>query len=105
MSVREEGFGKTYSLGNSLRESNFREDLFLYNLSLGAAVCRGRGDGGGGGSVRVDVHQESVLIPKSETSLRFIFTTEFKSEARYDLRGWLEAEMASDKSNQINQSY
>ena len=33
-SVREKVFGKSYSLENSLRESIFREDLFLYNSSL-----------------------------------------------------------------------
>ena len=30
-SQREKVFGKSYSLENSLRESIFREDLFLYN--------------------------------------------------------------------------
>ena len=30
-SVREKVFGKSYSLENSLPESIFREDLFLYN--------------------------------------------------------------------------
>ena len=33
--VREKVFGKSYSLENSLRESIFREDLFLCNWSLG----------------------------------------------------------------------
>ena len=30
-SVREKVFGKSYSLENSLQESIFREDIFLYN--------------------------------------------------------------------------
>ena len=29
--MREKVFGKSYSLENSIRESIFREDLFLYN--------------------------------------------------------------------------
>ena len=33
-SVRENVFGKSYSLENSLQESIFREDLFLCNSSL-----------------------------------------------------------------------
>ena len=45
--MREKVFGKSYSLENSLRESIFREDLFLYNclqhrkLQLLAAAAAG----------------------------------------------------------------
>ena len=36
-------FGKSYSLENSIRESIFREDLFLYNCPLaGLQARRGR---------------------------------------------------------------
>ena len=38
LSIREKVLGKSYSLENSLRESVFREDLFLYNSSLRADV-------------------------------------------------------------------
>ena len=38
-SVRGKVFGKSYSLENSLQESVFREDLFLYNCLQTAFFC------------------------------------------------------------------
>ena len=42
--LREKVFGKSYSVGNSLRESIFREDLILYNclqiLTFGDAEAK-----------------------------------------------------------------
>ena len=40
LSIREKVLGKSYSLENSLRESIFREDLFLYNSSLASCLCK-----------------------------------------------------------------
>ena len=68
--VREKIFGKSYSLDNSLWESIFREDLFLYNwLQEEAKEVSRRGGGGGGQAPHRSLGREGQREVQASTLL------------------------------------